>query len=71
MGQDPDSIRREIRVTRRELAATAEELATRASLRVQARRFGRRRAADVGRLARLMATRLRRRDEPAGAPIYG
>jgi hypothetical protein len=66
MGQDPDSIRREITVTRRELAATAEALATRTSLRVQARRFGRRRAADVGRLARTMATRLRRRDR-AGA----
>jgi hypothetical protein len=65
MGQDPDSIRRDIGVTRRELADTAEALATRASLRVQARRFGRRRAADVGRLARVMAMRLRRRERVA------
>ena len=60
MGQDPGSIEREIRATRRELAVTAEALATRASLRAQARRFGRRRAADVGRLARGVASRLRR-----------
>jgi hypothetical protein len=67
VGQDPDSIQREIRVTRRELAVTAEELATRASLRVQARRFGRRRAADMGRLARGVASRLRRDRRRAGA----
>jgi hypothetical protein len=54
-------------VTRRELAVTAEELATRASLRVQARRFGRRRAADMGRLARGVASRLRRDRRRAGA----
>ncbi len=68
MGQDPDSIQRQIGVTRRELAVTAEALATQASLRVQARRFGRRRAADLGRLARGVRSRLRRGDRSrAGA----
>ena len=66
MGQDPGSIKGQIEVTRRELAVTAEALATRASLRVQARRFGRRRAADMGRLARGVASRLRRERSRAG-----
>lgn len=59
MGEDPDSIQRQIRATRRELAVTAEALATRASPRLQARRFARRRAADIARLTREMTARLR------------